>query len=322
MVALCRSGNVIPESLALRTLPAALVYVDRDGTSHALNERAQVWIASERSAPLEAYIRAGRRFEWHDEESIVLAEQATSGLLILVVPVDELIRQIRQQWRKEHSLEVGKLAARVAHELNNPLDGIIRFINLARGQIASSGSSAESYLDQALHGLTRMSQTVSTLLEFSRHRVVSVQPSRLGKMLKHCTALFEAMAADRNVDLVCHDATESTLLCPGQLEQVLSNLIKNGIEAMPRGGILEIDVTGDAADVIITVADRGIGLPGGTESQMFEPFFTTKPQGEGAGLGLAISREILGRLGGTIDAVDRQGGGAIFTVRLPYDEGV
>ena len=311
------SGKVITDSLALHTLPAAIVHIDRGGTWHALNDPARHWMARERPPQLDELISTGRRFDWHDEESLVLAEDTEGGLLLLVVSIDTLIRQLRQQWRRAHSLEVGKLAARVAHELNNPLDGIMRFVNLARGQIASSGP-AEGYLDQAQHGLARMSQTITTLLEFARHRVVSVQPSQLGKMLKHCTALFEAKAAERNINIVCRAATDTTLLCPGQLEQVLSNLIKNAIEAMPSGGALEIDASAAAADVIITVVDSGIGLPGSSETQIFEPFFTTKPQGEGAGLGLAICREILGQLGGTIHAADRDGGGAIFTVRLPH----
>ncbi len=218
----------------------------------------------------------------------------------------------------ERLASLGKLAARVAHELNNPLDGILRYINLALRLIGSAEHpKVHSYLQESRTGLMRMTQIIRDLLEFSRAGHGQFDIASINDIVEQAVREYSSKAAEHRV-IVTADYQDDQL--PGvhgsRLYQVCCNLIKNAIEAMPDGGRLAI-TTGRAGEwIVIRVADTGPGLPADTK-RLFEPFFTTKPAGQGTGLGLAICREYLEDLGGSVEATSGEDGGAVFTVRLP-----
>jgi signal transduction histidine kinase len=213
---------------------------------------------------------------------------------------------------------LGKLAARVAHELNNPLDGILRYINLALRLLQDTPESRlTAYLSESRTGLMRMAQIIGDLLEYTRTTEGMCEAMNVNQVveeaLRSCQAAAEAAGVVTTVDF---QAREMPGVTGSRLYQVCTNLIKNAIDAMPQGGRLTI-TTGIVHDeVVIRVADTGVGLPQPAE-RIFEPFFTTKPPGKGTGLGLTICKDFVESMEGSLAAATGEGGGAVFTVRIP-----
>lgn len=240
------------------------------------------------------------------------------GLLLL----EDISARISMEQRlavSERLAAVGKLCAAVAHELNNPLDGILRYLNMAlRVAEEHHDPKLSEYLSFARDGTQRMVGIVRELLEFSRNAPPGLVDHNLNKVVEEAVRTLESHAAQNRVAVVCQfERTDMPSVQHGNLFQVFCNLIKNAIDAMPSGGAISICTRADDQEVTVVFADTGTGLPS-DQSRLFEPFFTTKPAGQGTGLGLAVSKEIVEKLGGRLTAENRRDmRGAVFTVRLP-----
>ena len=213
---------------------------------------------------------------------------------------------------------LGKLATRVAHELNNPLDGILRYINLALRIVGDAPESKlKSYLAQSRSGLMRMVQIIGDLLEFSRITEGEFDEVGINEIIEESMRSLAA-AADANHVIVTADFQSQNMptVRGSRLYQICCNLIRNAVDAMPDGGRLSITSGLVEDQVVIRIADTGVGLPTPVE-RVFEPFFTTKAPGKGTGLGLAICKDFIDDMGGTITAAPGESGGAVFTVRIP-----
>ncbi len=229
---------------------------------------------------------------------------------------DDLKRRVETS---EKMAAIGRLAAGVAHELNNPLDGVLRFVNLSLDQLhraAPAISSVAHYLEDAKTGLKRMADIVKTLLSYSRNVAVEHEPQELRGMLtdvltglSHCNG--------RSLVQVRQLVPARGLLVPSGLYQVLANLVKNAFDAMESGGVLTLFAREEGEIVVIEVTDSGVGISDEAQKRIFEPFFTTKPVGKGTGLGLAITAQIVERFGGTIRVESRVGAGTTFRVTIP-----
>jgi two-component system NtrC family sensor kinase len=227
----------------------------------------------------------------------------------------------------ENMAAVGRLAARVAHELNNPIDGTLRYINLCARLLKKQAEDAsrpvdvpklQSYLDHAREGLVRMTRIVADLLEFSRNTPMLSETGNINRVVEESIQSLSEHA-DRNGVIVMadfHDDGRMPALEGTKLFQVCCNLVKNAIDAMPDGGRLTIRTGIVEAQVVIRVEDTGVGLPPDAE-RVFEPFYTTKPPGQGTGLGLAICREYIEQLGGTVTAERGEEQGTVLTIRIP-----
>ncbi len=244
-------------------------------------------------------------------------DEVVGGLLV----ADDVTARISMERRlavSERLAAVGKLAARVAHELNNPLDGILRFTNLALRQTESQeDEQLRRYLDNVKSGITRMAQIIGSLLEFSRSTPGAFEQATINKIVEDALTAMEGRIRDGGVTVVCNfHETDMPVVRGSSLFQVLCNLVKNAVDAMPDGGTLAVTTNLDGSDVVIMVEDTGIGLPAEME-KIFEPFFTTKGAGKGTGLGLAVCSELMQRLGGSITPTRRKPNGTTMTVRLP-----
>ncbi|MCP4711885.1 MAG: GHKL domain-containing protein [Planctomycetes bacterium] len=220
----------------------------------------------------------------------------------------------------ERLAAVGKLAARVAHELNNPLDGILRYINLAL-RVAESHPAEQltHFLQESRKGLMRMVQIISELLEFSRSTYSAYQEADINKIAEDAVKFFEAQAQENKVIMTRKYASEMPNIRSGNMYQVFCNLIKNAIDAMADGGELKIITLCTDHHARIEFTDSGTGLTDDVMQKLFEPFFSTKPSGKGTGLGLAICKDIVERYGGHIDVANVAGGGCSFTVSIPLE---
>lgn len=238
--------------------------------------------------------------------------------LALVQDTSEVAELERRLAHSERLAALGKFSAQLAHELNNPLDGILRYVNLAiRLCDQLDDPRPESYLGQARRGLMRMVHIVTELLEFSRTSDAALVEDRLDHIIEEVLTSLEARASESSIKFQRRFGPNLPFIRTGNLFQVFFNLICNAIEAMPNGGTLTLTgkIVGD--DVCISFADSGVGLPPGQTDRIFEPFFTTKPVGRGTGLGLAICREVLQTYHGRIKAENHPDGGAIVTVAIP-----
>ncbi len=219
----------------------------------------------------------------------------------------------------ERLAAVGKLCASITHELNNPLDGILRFLNLAIRRIEQGDlSPALEYLGSARDGAMRMVRVVRGLLEVSRRHDAEPHEGDVNRLLEDAVRALEPRATDCGVSVRFH-LERRPLPRPtcGNLFQIFFNLLKNAVDAMPDGGALDITSRLNDETIEVRFEDTGPGLPAPAE-QLFEPFFTTKPVGKGTGLGLAVCRELIEGCGGTITAADRTDRrGAVFSVRVP-----
>ena len=243
-------------------------------------------------------------------------------LLIEDVTADKSLE--RRLAVSERYAAVGKLAARVAHELNNPLDGILRFINLTERTLEPAGQDKPlAYLDQARRGLMRMARIITDLLEYSRSSAVAFEAGNVNDIVEDAVKAMEDKTHQNQVAVVCDFAPEMPRVHGASLFQVFCNLIKNAADAMPDGGRLVIRTQRHEDEACILIEDSGAGLPGGDVNRIFEPFYTTKSAGEGTGLGLAICRDFIeDKYHGTITAENRIEGGARFTIRIPLEVGV
>ncbi|HEW79940.1 MAG TPA: PAS domain-containing protein [Phycisphaerales bacterium] len=241
------------------------------------------------------------------------------GGIILIEDITEKVDTQRQLANAEKLATVGKLTFKVAHELNNPMDGILRYINLTIRIIEQENlEKPKEYLVQCRQGLMRMVQIVSELLEFSRSTYHPFEYVNIEQIIEDVIKTMETKAEASNIRVLRNYRPGIPQIRNGDLFQVFCNLIKNAMDAMPDGGELNIS-TRLAADnsVVAEFHDTGAGLPSENTEVIFEPFFTTKDKGKGTGLGLAICRDIVERYHGRITAENALQGGSIFTVYLP-----
>lgn len=239
----------------------------------------------------------------------------SGGVLVLEDATERVALEKRLAFYERLAV-VGKLAARIAHELNNPLDGILRFVNLAL-RVKEEGDPAQRYLEQARKGLMRMVKIVRELLEFSRSTITSFEQTSVNNMVEEALRAMESQTVAHGVRVATNLAPDLPHVRSGDLYQVFCNLIKNAVDAMPEGGTLTVTSGREGDELLIRFADTGPGVPVDIRDKVFEPFFTTKKSGEGTGLGLAISQDIVEKYGGRISLACGPVGGTTFTITVP-----
>jgi two-component system NtrC family sensor kinase len=239
----------------------------------------------------------------------------------------ELKRAHEHVLHVEKMASIGKMAAVVAHEVNNPLSGILTYAKLLQKWVAS-GRAEHEKREEAMQCLEliasesrRCGELVKNLLTLSRTAPMNVQPTDLRAVIDRCLLLMRHQLELGGIQLQMNFAQELPRVpCdPAQIEQVFLALIMNAIDAMPKGGNLWIEarLSNDQSEIKIQVRDDGAGIAPDVLPQIFEPFLTTKESGHGVGLGLAISRGIVERHNGRIEVQSELGRGTTFTITLP-----
>lgn len=227
-----------------------------------------------------------------------------------------------QLMQAEKIASVGRLAAGVAHEINNPLSGILIYADMLMKDLDQNPQWAED-MQQIIDQTLRCKQIVARLLDFSRQSVgqrvrfdVNVIIDRSAQLLAH-QALFHDVEIVLDLQPDIPDMNGD----PGQLQQVFTNLVLNAGSAMNGKGRIVITSRFDpeSEEVGLQFADTGPGIPSYIIDKIFEPFFTTKGPGEGTGLGLSVVYGIIQQHGGSIEARNSHSGGAIFTIILPLE---
>ena len=218
---------------------------------------------------------------------------------------------------------IGQLAAGVAHELNNPLQGIVTYSHLLLETMPNEEWS-KGNLEKIVTQANRCRDIVRGLLDFSRQRKPNKTLYDVNKVLRECVSLLENQALFHNIQIkeALDPKLPMTVIDPSQIERVFMNIIINAAEAMDGKGLLALTTRLDPVEHFIDVkfTDTGPGITKENLERIFSPFFTTKDAGHGVGLGLAISYGIVREHKGTILVESEVGKGTTFTVRIPVTE--
>ncbi len=235
----------------------------------------------------------------------------------------ESLRRTRSQLlQSERLASLGRMAAGIAHEINNPLTGIMMFASTTQQEEGIDAEVREN-MEVILDETRRCREIIKGLLDFSRQRQSNFQMVQINALISESAKIITGQCQahhirlkldlDRQVPVMMLDAV--------QIKQVILNLMINAMDAMPEGGDLHVTTRLDADEsVIVEVADTGRGIPQSELPKIFEPFYSTKGA-KGTGLGLAVSWGIIQQHGGKISVKSEVGKGTVFTVRLPVKKG-
>ncbi|HYK91386.1 MAG TPA: cache domain-containing protein [Acidobacteriota bacterium] len=232
---------------------------------------------------------------------------------------EELITVQSQMAQSEKLASLGRLAAGVAHEVNNPLGGILTFSMLALEDCDEDHPMRQN-LEIIVKQTMRCREIVKGLLDFARQSSTSATITKINSIVEKTLSLLENQAIFHNIRMVKNfDASQPEAhIDAGQLQQVVVNIVLNAADAMEESGVLTVETIAarESQEVLIRISDTGKGIPEEIKPFIFEPFFTTKKVGKGTGLGLSIVHGIVTRAGGKVE-VASSSKGATFTVRLP-----
>jgi len=215
---------------------------------------------------------------------------------------------------------VGQLAAGVAHELNNPLQGVVGYSHLLLERIAEDDPNRD-FVEKIITQADRCREIIRALLDYSRPHKPRKQPVDVNALLRESLTLLEDQALFINIEIITNfdAALPLVIVDPSQIQQVLINVIINAAEAMEGVGLLVLTTRTDhsAEAIEVEVRDTGPGIPEKNLGQVFDPFFSTKEVMHGTGLGLAISHGIVRRHQGTISVASDPDIGTAFSLHLP-----
>lgn len=219
----------------------------------------------------------------------------------------------------ERLAAIGKMAAHVTHEIRNPLSSIGLNIELLEEDLASAGASAEArgLLQSITREVQRLEHLSEEYLRVARLPQPRMEADDIAAVVREVAAFSgpEITRAGCELAVRIDEPLPPALFDEAQIRQALLNLLRNAREAMPDGGTIDLVTRADGMSVVVSVEDRGTGIPEEIRARVFDPFFSTK--GEGTGLGLAITRQILEAHGGSLACEPREGGGTVFQLSLP-----
>jgi PAS domain S-box-containing protein len=250
---------------------------------------------------------------------------------------EDALRRSEEQLRQAQKMEaVGQLAGGIAHDFNNLLTGVLTYCDLILQEVRQ-GDPIRSDVEQIRHAGQRAAGLTRQLLAFSRRQVLQPRVLSLNSTVTELDGMLRRLiSADISLETELDPALWYVLADPGQIEQVLVNLVVNARDAMPQGGRITVTTANrqypgagmerpngvrPGSYVALTVADTGQGMEPHIQARIFDPFFTTKEPGKGTGLGLSTVYGIVEQSGGHIGVETAPGRGATFTIHLPRYEG-
>jgi signal transduction histidine kinase len=236
---------------------------------------------------------------------------------------DKRLRENQEQLIQAEKLtSLGQMAASIAHEVNNPLAGVLVYTQLLARKLNSGTFTKEGALETLTKmetELTRSSRLIRNLLDFSRQSPPALREVSINNVLERAIDLvaFSAKPKGVKIEKELNPSLPDIMADFDQLQQVSVNLIINALQAMPEGGTLTLRTSTDNSHLKIEVQDTGHGISKENMRKLFTPFFTTKEKGKGVGLGLAVAYGIIQRHKGRIEVQSQVGKGTTFTIFLP-----
>jgi len=219
----------------------------------------------------------------------------------------------------EKLASIGKLAGGIAHEFNNPLDGVIRYTNLSLEHLKDN-EVVRGYLLEIRQGLNRMAKIVRSLLACSRNTKPTMQKIEINQAIEQSLAGMRSEVFQKNIMIEKDLAKNIPIFRDFGIERALSNILRNAIDAVEDGGKIQISTLLEGDQLKIEISDNGCGIPKEHLETIFEPFYTTKDMEKGCGLGLTIVSEIIKSYQGDIDVLSSPEDGTTFTITLPVGD--
>jgi PAS domain S-box-containing protein len=249
------------------------------------------------------------------------SEDTGGGVIVLVDDVTDKLQLERQLFHSEKLATIGQMAAGIAHEVNNPLAGVSGFLQVIAARLKPD-SPEKTPLDIALKSIERASNTIKDLLKFAKPPPSEKKLSNINQLI-HDSLLFISYQPRYEKIKVLKDFDDDipdAHVDPGQISQVLDNIIINALQAMGSEGTLRVSTGLSGNWVHVYITDNGPGIPPENIKRIFDPFFTTKQSGEGTGLGLSTCDRIINDHAGTIAVYSIEGKETTFIIRLPVSE--
>jgi signal transduction histidine kinase len=232
------------------------------------------------------------------------------------------LREIQQALLQSEKLAaMGRLTSQIAHELNNPIYGIMNTLELLKTEIPPE-SKRRRILDLSLSEIQRLSEMLRNMLSFSKPEEETRKRISLNELLEGILLMMERQMRESNIRVVLdfdHQIPE-VMASTNQMRQVMLNMFKNAKEAMPNGGTLTVRTAKEDQKVSVNIQDTGMGIPEEIRNKIFEAFFTTKQKVKGVGLGLSVCYGIVKDHGGEIRVESEEGKGTTFIISLPIEK--
>ncbi len=229
------------------------------------------------------------------------------------------LREIQQALLQSEKLAaMGRLTSQIAHELNNPIYGIMNTLELLKTEIPPE-SKRRRILELSLSEIQRLSEMLRNMLSFSKPEEEARKRLSLNELLEGILLMMERQMRESNIRVVLdldHQISE-VMASTNQMRQVMLNMFKNAKEAMPHGGTLTVRTAKEDQKVSVHIQDTGVGIPEEIRNKIFEAFFTTKQKVKGVGLGLSVCYGIIKDHGGEIQVESEEGKGTTFIISLP-----
>ena len=220
--------------------------------------------------------------------------------------------------QSEKLAAMGRLTSQIAHELNNPIYGIMNTLELLKTEIPPE-SKRRKILELSLSETQRLAEMLRNMLSFSKPEEEKRRPIKMNELIEGILLVMEKQMRESNikVETFFDDEIPEVMASTNQMRQVMLNMLKNAKEAMPKGGTLGVRTSKEDRHVLIHVQDTGVGIPEEIRDKIFEAFFTTKQKVKGVGLGLSVCYGIIKDHGGEIKVESEEGKGTTFRIRLP-----
>ena len=221
--------------------------------------------------------------------------------------------------KADRMINVGQIAAGLAHEIKNPISGTLSALQIAINEFNLSESEKE-ILKEMRSQLMKVDRIIRELLQFARPKPLNLVPVEIVHLLARSFSLLEPKLKAKKIKVNVHvdESIEPLNLDPDRIQQVIVNILLNAIDAVKKGGEIKIELMQDENHVKLSIQDNGPGIPRDELEKIFEPFYTTKPGG--TGLGLAICKQIIESHNGKIEVKSEQGKGSTFIILLPKNK--
>jgi signal transduction histidine kinase len=311
-------GYILAQSIAgpilrLRTMAQAVAAGD-------LEQKSGLTRSDEIGDLAQAFDVMTARLQARTTEANRLYEETVERNRQLAEMYDRLQAAQQQLIQSEKLAAVGQLAAGIVHDVKNPL-GVIKGMAEELMEDAADDPEFRQGLLVIRDNANRANLIVTDLLKFARQSTPTMQKRDLRETMEGCLRLTDYLIRKGRVKAVTDFPKEAVWVTydPQQIEQVVINLIQNAVQAMPDGGEIEIRMVDRGVEVLLEIKDNGKGIEPENLSRIFEPFFTTKPEGQGTGMGLAVTYGIVSRHGGRIDVSSQVGEGTTFSIQLPKE---
>jgi two-component system NtrC family sensor kinase len=279
-----------------------------------------------RSHPMVYVRKDGRIVEGNLSAAILYdadgKEVATLGIFVDLAERLEMERKLHQTQEQllqsEKLAAMGRLTSQIAHELNNPLYGIMNTLELLKTEVPPE-SKRRKILEMALSETVRLTEMLRKMLSFSKPDEEARQPTDINVILDEIILLHEKQLRERSIKIVTSFSTELEKVhaSKNQLRQAFLNMIANARDAMPDGGTLTVTTQSVGENLHIEISDTGVGIREENLDKIFDAFFTTKDSIKGVGLGLSVCYGFIEDHGGDIKVRSRRGEGTTFTIILP-----